>query len=211
MLRAMYFLSSAPREQESKAVSTKQKKKESPLVRKRQNTALDLQHRGENAEVASARASAATKANQLRHCATAGCIRERHASPHRTWFNVRERLKDADIIRKADLQTIASFLRQVLKTHSTAERDDVKVGAASSPREIVEPGEFATEEKPDYHFKPKRKTLYEQSPLPASSEEEDGDYDATASNVPEEKDVTEFATKFRLLGQSIYNPVPLQG
>jgi hypothetical protein len=110
---------------------------------------------------------------------------------------VREKLKEADIFRKADLQTIASFLRQVLQTHSNAEPGDVKVGAGSSPREILEPGEFATEEKTAYYFTPKRGTLYEipeQSPLPASSEEEDGDYDATASNVPEEKDVRQFAT-----------------
>jgi hypothetical protein len=79
-----------------------------------------------------------------------------------------------------------------LPTHSIAEPGEVKLGATSSPREILEPGEFATEEKPDYHFSPKRETLYEipeQSPLPASSEEEDGNYDAAASNVPEEKDV----------------------
>jgi hypothetical protein len=127
----------------------------------RQNTALESQIRSKNAEVASAPTSAGTMARRLRHRAVAGCIRERHTTPHHTWFNVRERLKEADIIRKADVQTIASFLRQALPTNSIAEPGELKLVATSSPREIVEPVEFSTEEKPEYHFTPKRETIYE--------------------------------------------------
>jgi hypothetical protein len=144
----MYLVSAVPSERKSHAVLSRKRKKESPLVRKRQNTALESLLLSKNAEVASASATAATKARRLRHRAVAGFIRERHTSPHYTWFNVRERLKEADISRKADLQKIARFLRQVLPTHSIAEPGEVKLGATSSPRKIVEPGEFASEENP---------------------------------------------------------------
>jgi hypothetical protein len=156
----MYLVSAVPSERKSIAVSSRKRKKESPLVRKRQNTALHSQLGNKNAELTCATASAGTKAGRLRHRAVADWIRERHTSPHDTWFNVRERLKEADISRKADLHTIASILRQVLQTHSIAEPGEVKLGATSSPREIVDPGEFATEKKPDNYFTPKRETLY---------------------------------------------------
>jgi D-mannonate dehydratase len=71
----------------------------------------------------------------MRHRAVAGCSKERHTSLHHTWFDLRERLKEANIIRKADLQTIARFLRQVIPTNSIAEPDDIKLGAISLPRE----------------------------------------------------------------------------
>jgi hypothetical protein len=161
MLRRIYLVAAVPSPRKSSAVSSKKRKKKSPLVRKRQNTAQESQLGSENAEVASTHAAAGTKAKRLHHRAVAGCIRERHTSPQHTWCNVREWLKEADIIRKADVKTIDSFIRQVLPTHSTAEPGDVKLGATSSPREIVEPGEFATEEKHDYHFTPKLETLYE--------------------------------------------------
>jgi hypothetical protein len=90
MLRRMYLVSAVLSELRNNAVSSRKRKKESPLVRKRQNTALESQLLIKNAEVASAPATACTKARRLRNRAVAGCITERHTSTHDTWFNVRD-------------------------------------------------------------------------------------------------------------------------
>jgi hypothetical protein len=110
-----------PSELAGRAVSTRKRKKEAPLVKKCQNTAQDLQLQGKYAREIGAPASAVTKAKRLRNRIVAGCIKEHKTSPHRTLFNLREKLKQADIIRKADLKTIASFLRLVLPAESIAE------------------------------------------------------------------------------------------
>jgi hypothetical protein len=62
---------------------------------------------------------------------------------------------------------------------------------------FVEAGDSATEENPEYYFTPKRETIYktpEQLPQPSSSDEEDIHSDQATSEVPEEKDVRQFAT-----------------
>jgi hypothetical protein len=61
----------------------------------------------------------------------------------------------------------------------------------------VEAGESAAEENPEYYFTPKGETLYEtpeKIPLTSSSDEEDIHTEQATSEMPEEKDVTQFAT-----------------
>jgi hypothetical protein len=145
MLRPIYLVSGFPRGRESKADSSRERKNESPLVRKRQTIE---QMSANDAEAVSAHSPAV---KLLRHSGFAGSKGRRHTAPHSTWFTLHEKLRHADIVRKADLQTIASFLRLVLPNHRISEPSEMKLRASSSPRNTktswhVKPGEFSTEE-----------------------------------------------------------------
>jgi hypothetical protein len=129
----MYPVSTASKDGKIISSSSRKRGEETPLVRQRQTTALNSPGVRLYAEKASAySATASSFAKRWRHRNVAGSKRQRHTGPHSRWVNLREQLKHADISRKADLQTIVSFLRQVLPSSSIAEPGEIKLGAPVS-------------------------------------------------------------------------------
>jgi hypothetical protein len=77
MLRRIYFETAVPRGRKSVADLIRKKKKESPLVSKSQNTALQLKPVIKNV-------GAASKYKLTRHYSVAGSKGRRHTGPHST-------------------------------------------------------------------------------------------------------------------------------
>jgi hypothetical protein len=126
----MYLVSAASKDGKIIANSSRKSGEETPMVRQRQTTALKspgVRRYAEKASVYSA--TARSLAKRWRHRNVAGSNGQRHTGPHNRWGNFREQLSHAYISRKADLQTIASFLRQVLPTSSIAKPGEMKLGA----------------------------------------------------------------------------------
>jgi hypothetical protein len=170
----MYLVSPAAKDGRHIAALSRKREKESPLVKKRRSTASGFQPETKNAEASSTLAAGDNKVNRLRNREVASCKAQRSIRPHSTWVNLREKLKNADIKRKADIQTIASFLRHVFPINSIAEPGKIKLAGPSSPREKktflhVQPGESKTKKTTEFYVTPKRESIFElpeQLPLP---------------------------------------------
>jgi hypothetical protein len=96
----MYLVSPASKEVKSKSNLKKKRGKQTPLVRKRQTTAVGLQLPSKNAEVANILAASGSKVKGSRHRNVAGSKGRRFIPPHSTWHKLREKLKNADILTK---------------------------------------------------------------------------------------------------------------